>query len=81
MRKGIGEDGAGFLTSKCLGLVGLETWGTWGDHAWRGTVEYADTACDFTASPPDFGGASTTSIYTDGYRYEGRSLGHSMEMG
>jgi hypothetical protein len=77
--QGIGEDEAGFLPSKYLGLFGLETWGTWGDHSWRGTVEYADTACDFVNSQPDFGCAYENSIYTTGYRFRGRAIGHSMD--
>jgi hypothetical protein len=75
----IGEDEAGFLPSKYLGLFGAEVWGEVGDGSWRAHVEYADTACDFLASPPEFGCAYTSAIYTDGYRYEGRSLGHSMD--
>ena len=77
--QGIGEDEAGFLPSKYLGLVGLETWGVWGEHSWRGTVEYADTACDFINSQPDFGCAYENSIYTTGYRFRGRAIGHSMD--
>jgi hypothetical protein len=75
----IGEDEAGFMPSKYLGLFGAEGWGEWGAYSWRVHVEYADTACDFPKSPPDFGCAYTNGIYTSGYRYRGRSLGHTVD--
>jgi hypothetical protein len=75
----IGEDEAGFLPSKYLGLFGAETWGEWRGGTWRAHVEYADTACDFLNSPPQFGCAYESAIYTDGYRYRGRVLGHSID--
>lgn len=75
----IGEDEAGFMPSKYLGLFGAEGWGEWGTVSWRAHVEYADTACDFPASPPEFGCAYTSGIYTSGYRYRGRTLGHTID--
>jgi len=75
----IGEDEAGFMPSKYLGLFGIEVWGQLGSHSWRTHVEYADTACDFPTSPPEFGCAYTNSIYTSGYRYRGRVLGHTID--
>jgi hypothetical protein len=77
--QGIGEDEAGFLPSKYLGLFGVETWGDMGGGSWRAHLEYADTACDFLADPPEFGCAYTSSIYYTGYRYLGRVLGHSID--
>jgi hypothetical protein len=77
--QGIGEDEAGFLPSKYLGLFGLETWGDLAGGSWRAHVEYADTACDFLSDPPEFGCAYFNLIYTDGYRFRGRPLGHSMD--
>lgn len=77
--QGIGEDEAGFLPSKYLGLFGLEVWGEAAGGSWRAHVEYADTACDFLNDPPEFGCAYTNSIYTSGYRYRGRVQGHSMD--
>jgi hypothetical protein len=77
--QGIGEDEAGFLPSKYLGLFGVEVWGDFRDASWRLHVEYADTACDFVNSEPQFGCAYTHSIYTSGYRYRGRVLGHAMD--
>jgi hypothetical protein len=75
----IGEDEAGFMPSKYLGVFGIEAWGMLRDGSWRAHVEYADTACDFLNSPPEFGCAYTNSIYTTGYRYRGRVLGHAMD--
>jgi hypothetical protein len=75
----IGEDEAGFLPSRYLGLFGAETWGEWRGKTWRLHLEYADTACDFPASPPDFGCAYTHHIYTSGYRYRGRAIGHTID--
>jgi hypothetical protein len=75
----IGEDEAGFMPAKYLGLFGAETWGEWGSRSWRAHVEYADTACDFPTSPPEFGCAYTNTIYTSGYRYRGRALGHIID--
>lgn len=75
----IGEDEAGFMPSKYLGLFGAETWGEWRGGTWRAHVEYADTACDFPSDPPQSGCAYESSIYTDGYRYRGRVMGHSID--
>jgi len=44
--QGIGEDEAGFMPSKYLGLFGAEVWGELAGGSWRAHVEYADTACD-----------------------------------
>lgn len=77
--QGIGEDEAGGMPSKYLGLFGAEAWGAVADVSWRAHVEYADTACDFLSSEPEFGCAYTNAIYTSGYRYRGIVLGHSMD--
>lgn len=77
--QGIGEDEAGFMPSKYLGLFGLEAWGELAGGTWRAHVEYADTACDFLNDPPEFGCAYTNAIYTSGYRYRGRAQGHSLD--
>jgi hypothetical protein len=77
--QGIGEDEAGFMPSKYLGLFGAELWGDVAGGSWRAHVEYADTACDFLNDPPEFGCAYTHSIYTSGYRYRGRVQGHAMD--
>jgi hypothetical protein len=75
----IGEDEANFLPSKFLGLVGAEAWGGIGDASWRAHVEYADTACSFYESEPQFGCAYRNVIYFDGYQYRDRSIGHAID--
>lgn len=75
----IGEDEAGFMPSKYLGLIGAEVWGANAAGQWRAHVEYADTACDFVNSNPEFGCAYGHTIYSTGYRYRGRPLGHAMD--
>ena len=75
----IGEDEAGFLPSQYLGLFGLEFSGGFGDRSWRAHVEYADTACSFNESDPNFGCAYRNVIYSDGYQYHDRSIGHALD--
>ena len=75
----IGEDEAGFLPSKFLGLFGLEHWGAIGSGSYRVHLEYADTACDFSRADPEFDCAYESSIYTVGYRFRGRSIGDSID--
>jgi hypothetical protein len=75
----IGEDEAGMMPSKYLGLFGVESWGAWSGRSWRLFAEYADTTCDFHAAPPEFGCAYTSGIYTTGYRYRVRALGHPVD--
>ena len=75
----IGEDEANGLPSKYLGLAGVEIWGGIGDRSWRAHAEYADTACSFNKSEPEFGCAYLNSIYSDGYQYRDRSLGHAID--
>lgn len=72
----IGEDEAGGLPSKFLGLAGIELAGALGTGSYRVTLEYADTSCSFSHSEPEFDCAYESSIYTVGYRFRGRSLGH-----
>jgi hypothetical protein len=67
------------MPSKYLGLVGVEGWGEVRGWDWRGRVEYADTACDFVNANPQFGCAYENSVYTSGYRYHGRPIGHAMD--
>ncbi len=74
----IGEDEAGYLPSKYLGLFGAETWGDAFDGTWRAHLEYADTTCNF-AGTPQYGCAYESAIYTDGYRYRGYSMGHPVD--
>ena len=75
----IGEDEAGGLPSRFLGLLGAETWGSmrWGSY--RLHVEYADTACNFSRREPLFGCAYRNALYPQGYTFRGRSIGHAMD--
>jgi hypothetical protein len=75
----IGEDEAGFLPSKFLGLFGLEHWGSVGDGSYRVRVEYSDTSCSFSHADPEFDCAYESNIYTEGYRFRGRAIGHSTD--
>jgi len=75
----IGEDEANGMPSKYLGLIGTEFWGGIGDRSWRAHLEYADTACAFYESEPQFGCAYRNQIYADGYQYRNRSLGHALD--
>ncbi len=75
----IGEDEAGYLPSKFLGLLGAESWFALAGGTLRAHFEYADTACEFTRQHPQFNCAYEHSIYTAGYRYYGRSVGHSLD--
>ena len=75
----IGEDEANFMPSKYLGLFGAEAWGGWGERSWRAHVEYADTACAFYQSQPQFDCAYHNKIYSDGYQYRDRSIGHAID--
>lgn len=72
----IGEDEAGGLPSQYLSQGGIELWGSagWLDGNYRVYFEYADTQAG-----DRFGTAYNNFIYTDGYRYYGRSLGHSAD--
>jgi hypothetical protein len=75
----IGEDEAGGLPSKFLGLAGIETWGesTWGGYRLR--AEFTDTTCVFTREEPQFNCAYRNGIYPQGYSYRGRIIGHGMD--
>jgi hypothetical protein len=75
----IGEDEAGGLPSKFIGLFGLESWGSSSWGGWRARLEYADTACDFTRQTPQYDCAYRNTIYPQGYTYRDRIIGHSMD--
>ncbi len=78
----IGEDGrpgAG-LVGSWLRQFGVEAWGEAGTLSHRSYVEVSDTTCregglGFSDVKPDCG--YEHGLYRTGYRYEGRSLGHS----
>jgi hypothetical protein len=75
----IGEDEAGGLPSKFLGLAGAETWFSTSAGGLRLHAEYADTACAFTQQTPEFNCAYRNTIYPQGYAYRGRIVGHAMD--
>jgi hypothetical protein len=75
----IGEDEAGGLPAKFIGLFGLETWGSLSSAGWRIRAEYTDTACNFTRQTPIFNCAYRNQIYPQGYAYRGRIIGDSMD--
>ncbi|MBC8027672.1 MAG: capsule assembly Wzi family protein, partial [Steroidobacteraceae bacterium] len=75
----IGEDEAGGLPSKFLGLAGMEAWGSSAWGGWRLRAEYADTTCNFSRETPQFDCAYRSQIYTQGYQHRGRTIGHSLD--
>lgn len=76
----IGEDEAGGMPTKYIGLAGMEFWGALGGGmSWRLHVECADTAANFYNDDPWFDYAYNHLIYKDGYRYHGQAIGHSMD--
>jgi hypothetical protein len=77
--QGIGEDEANLMPSKYLGIGGAEMWGGWGERSWRAHLEYANTACSFYESTTEYGCAYTSGIFTDGYQYRDRALGHAID--
>jgi hypothetical protein len=76
----IGEDEAGGLPSRYLGLAGIETSGfirsRW---SYRWFAEWAGTSCNILDSDLGFGCAYNHTIYETGYRYRGRAIGHGAE--
>jgi len=75
----IGEDEAGGLPSRLLGLFGLESWGEsqWG--AYRVHAEYANTSCNFSREQPRLNCAYRNTLYPQGYSYHGRIIGHALD--
>jgi hypothetical protein len=75
----IGEDEAGGLPSKFLGLAGVEAWhdSSLGTFRWR--VEFADTTCVFTHESPEFNCAYRNAVYPQRYAYRGRIIGYSTD--
>ena len=77
----IGEDEAGGLPSRAAGLVGASIAGPLGSGAtqWRLLAEYADTAASVLSSDKKFNQFYEHTVYTTGFRYRGRSLGHTLD--
>jgi len=73
----VGEDEAGHMPSRHLGLYGLTYWTADGDH--RLFAEYAETGCNTpVAQPAARGCAYRNHSYPQGYTTEQRWLGASM---
>lgn len=76
----IGEDEAGGFPSRYLGQVGAEWSGyfanRWSTHAF---AEYSGTTCQFHERSKIYNCAYNHGIYTTGYRYRGRSIGHGAD--
>jgi len=81
----VGEDEETFLPDAIMLLFGLEHWGELRDWnaSWRIYYEWADTRAGHLRRDPqinrDFNTAYNHSIYREGYRYKGRSIGHAMD--
>lgn len=76
----IGEDEAGGFPSRYLGQFGVEASGTFRERwSYRWFAEYAGTSCQFYESSERFNCAYNNGIYQTGYRYRGRSIGHSAD--
>lgn len=76
----IGEDEAGGFPSRYLGQLGVESSGLWRDSwSYRVFGEFADTSCGFYESDGNFNCAYNHSIYSTGYRYRGRAVGHGSD--
>jgi hypothetical protein len=74
----IGEDEAGGLPSRFIGLAGVELWGSSGRSSYRVHAEYADTAANFLAGRlADY--AYRNALYPQGYAYRGRTIGHTLD--
>jgi hypothetical protein len=75
----IGEDEAGGLPAKFLGLFGAEWWGDTPLGSARLRLEYADTTCTFTRQDPDFNCGYRNALYPQGYAYRRRVIGHALD--
>ena len=77
---GTAQDEAGGLPSVWMAQAGVEGSGyVRGRWSYRWFIEFAYNACDALKSDQRFNCAYNHSIYRTGYRYKGRSLGHSAE--
>jgi len=73
------EDEAGGFPSRYMGQLGVEGSGSFGKWSYRWYAEAADTTCNFYDTEKRFNCAYNHSIYTTGYRYEGRVIGHTLD--
>ena len=76
----IGEDEAGGFPSRYLGQFGLD-WSGYLFERWstRAFFEFAGTACQFHESSKLYNCAYTHGIYTTGYRFRARAIGHAAD--
>lgn len=76
----LGEDEAGGLPSRWLGLLGAE-WSGYFGRTWSSRVfaEFAGTSCQFYESSELFDCAYNHGVHQTGYRFRGRSVGHGIE--
>jgi hypothetical protein len=75
----IGEDEAGGLPSRFIGLGGIELWGASRLRSYRIHAEYADTATSFFRDTPTFDYAYRNALYPQGYAHRGRAIGHTLD--
>ena len=75
----IGEDEAGGLPSRYMGMLGIETSGYIKNRwSYRWYAEIAGTSADWIKSDL-WNGAYNHGIYETGYRYHGRAVGHGLD--
>ena len=73
----VGEDEDKFLPNALFFQYGVETWATLESSTLRLFVEYADlTSTWWTDDPHTRNVTYGHTIYSDGYRYRGRTIGH-----
>jgi hypothetical protein len=73
----VGEDEDKFLPNALMFQYGIEGWHKWNQATFRIFAEYADlTSTWWTDAPHTRNVTYAHSIYQDGYRYNGRPVGH-----
>jgi hypothetical protein len=78
----IGEDESSYLPVKYIAQFGVEVWKPFSDGALlQGWLEYANTTCsDLSSSGPYYNCAYNQGLFSlEGYRYEGRVIGHTID--
>ena len=73
----VGEDEDKFFPNSLMFQYGVENWGEWNDHSYRLFAEYTDlTSYWWTDYHLTRNVTYGHHIYTDGYRFHGRPIGH-----
>ncbi len=75
----IGEDEAGGLPSRHIGMAGIEVQSLWKETHWRMVLEAHNSQMSFYDSKGTSNSAYEHTIYSDGYRYRNRTLGASTD--